>query len=230
MRRIRLRRVGPVFGTRGPPASPPDVHNTTNVEPARVGPFTDSSNHHSGNADKPVRYGTVVPGQSVLVASSLESANDFPVSSYFHWYFNDRSGLTSFRQMLCALQPLPCKSTSSRIFPCALPFRCVARDVTLSCKVRWARRFVNDMFAWFSWLEVGCPADPQRVDMMRWIPSEVCCLARQYADRLVDNLLRQRLSHRSICIADLTTGRGRLDTLVTSLGPIGYHPSAVPSL
>ena len=130
--------------------------------------------------------------------------------------------------MLCALQPLPCKSTSSRIFPCALPFRCVARDVTLSCKVRWARRFVNDMFAWFSWLEVGCPADPQRADMMRWIPSEVCGLARQYADRLVVNLLRQRLSHRSICIADLTTGRGRLDTLVESSGPSCYHPSAVP--
>ena len=53
-------------------------------------------------------------------------------------------------------------------------------------------------------------------------------VALQYAEQLVRILLRQRLSHRSICTADLTTGRGRLDTLVKSLGPIGYHAAAIP--
>ena len=147
------------------PRIPLHVDSSANFDKADR-PITVCSGDRSCSYDVPVRDITVTPDHPLSTdlsqpdaAPRFELLGTSSLSSYFNGYFSDRSGLTLFRRLLCSTQPLPRTSATMRLFPCALPFRCVAYDLSLSCRLRWARRFVNDVFAWCSWLEVGCPCD-----------------------------------------------------------------------
>ena len=155
--------------------APLDVNISTNFDSACGRPTTVGSSSRSGSTDVPVRDSTVTPDHPLAsdlplqpgAAPLLEFLGTSSLNAYFNGYLCDRSGLTSFRRLLCSMQPLPRTTATTRLFPCALPFRCVAYDLSLSCRLRWARRFVNDVFAWCSWLEVGCPGDPTVADVMQ---------------------------------------------------------------
>ena len=104
--------------------------------------------------DVPVRDITVTPDHPLttdfptrpVAAPRFELLGASSLSLYFNGYFCDHSGLTFFLRLLCSVQLLPRTSANMRLFPGALPFRCVADDLSLSCRRRWARRFVNDVF------------------------------------------------------------------------------------
>ena len=118
---------------------PQNANISADFDKACDRPTTVCSRDRSGSDDEPVRDITVTPDHPLATdlprqpgaAPRFELLGTSSLSSYFNGYFSDRSGLTLFRRLLCSTQPLPRTSATMRLFPCALPFRCVAYDLSL---------------------------------------------------------------------------------------------------
>ena len=129
----------------------------------------------------------------------------------------------------------------SAVFPCELPFLesdlflpPYATSPSFSRRQRrrlldevWRKKYVNEFFGYYSWLEAGAPKHAD-FGMVERVLRPRSTLQWQYAERLLCELRDMRLSARSIGAAELSIGHGGLEKLMSTLGPVdAYAPRPV---